>query len=315
MKHIRDFNEFLEDVVNLNKSRLDRLNGHVDAIETFLRENLDSFIKIEPQGSYATKTIIKPVNKNQEYDADIQIFVEYDEEKEPKDYIEDLYEVFSEDGTYKDKVERSSRCVTLDYAGDFHLDCVPCIPKPDGTEWICNRNTNQFETTDGTGYRDWFIEKNSITNGYLRKTTKLLKYLRDHKRTFTAKSILLTTLIGNQVCGPEDAANFRDIPGSLQIITNRINEFLQQNPTMPSICNPVLEEEEFNRHWDQDKYENFRDRFNGYNDKINEAIEEQNHNKSIDKWRDIFGDDFGEYEDANKSAAAVMIKPRRPFSQ
>lgn len=315
MKHMPAFNEFLENVVNLNQSRLDRLNDHVDAVETFLRENLDSFIKIEPQGSYATKTIIKPVNDNQEYDADIQIFVKYQEEKEPKDYIEELYDVFSENGTYKDKVKRSSRCVTLDYAGDFHLDCVPCIPKPDGTERICNRSTNLFETTDGTGYRDWFIQKNSITNGYLRKTTKLLKYLRDHKRTFTAKSILLTTLIGKQVGGPEDAVNFRDIPGSLQTVTNRLNEFLQQYPTMPSIRNPALEEEEFNRHWDQKKYENFRDKFNSYNDKINEAIKEQNHNKSIDKWRDIFGDDFGEYEDDNKSAAAVTVKPRRPYSQ
>lgn len=315
MKHIRAFNDFLDDVVNLNQSRLDRLNGHVDAVETFLRKNLDSFIKIEPQGSYATKTIIKPVNDNQEYDADIQIFVEYQEDKEPKDYIEELYDLFSEDGTYEDKVSRSSRCVTLNYARDFHLDCVPCIPKPDGTESICNRKTNQFETTDGTGYRDWFVEKNSITNGYLRKTTKLLKYLRDHKRTFTAKSILLTTLIGSQVGEQEDAVNFRDVPGSLQIITNRINEFLQQNPMMPSICNPALEEEDFNRHWDQDKYDNFRDKFSSYNDRINKAIEEKVHNKSIDKWRDIFGDDFGEYKDDTKSAAVVIGKPRPPYSR
>ena len=163
--------------------------------------------------------------------------------------------------------------------------------------------------------RDWFINKNSITNGYLRKTTKLLKYLRDHKRTFTAKSILFTTLIGNQVYGADDSVNFRDVPGSLQIISNRINEFLQQNPTMPSIRNPVLEEEEFNRHWDQSKYENFRDRFNGYNDKINEAIQEQDHNKSIDKWQEIFGDDFGEYKDDIKNAAVVIGKPRRPYSR
>lgn len=314
MKHAPAFNKFLDEVVNLNQSRIDILNGHVDAIEAFLRENLNSFIKIEPQGSYATKTIIKPVNKNQEYDADIQIFVEHDEEKEPKDYIDELYDLFSGNGIYKDKVKRSSRCVTLNYANDFHLDCVPCIPNPDGTEWICNRKTNQPEPTDGTGYRDWFVKKNSTTKGHLRKTTKLLKYLRDNKRTFTAKSILLTTLIGNQVDGTEDAVNFKDVPGSLQIITNRINKFLQQNPTMPSILNPALEDEEFNRHWDQDKYENFRDKFNGYNEKINEAIKEKDHNKSIDKWRDIFGDDFGKYKDDTKSAAVVIGKPRRPYA-
>ena len=315
MKHIPAFKKFLENVVNLNQTRIDRLNDHVDAVEAFLEENLDSFIKIEPQGSYATKTIIKPVNENQEYDADIQVFIEHQFDKEPKDYIEELYDLFSCSGTYKDKCSRSTRCVTLDYAGDFHLDCVPCIPNPDGTECVCNKKTNEFEPTDGTGYRDWFIQKNSSTNGHLRKVTKLLKFLRDHKRTFTAKSILLTTLIGMHVYGPEDAVNFGDVPESLRTITNRMNEFLQENPTMPTICNPAMPSEEFNRHWDQDKYDNFRERFDSYNEKINEAFEENDHNKSIDKWREIFGDDFGEYKDDTKSAAVVIGKPRPPYSR
>ena len=55
MKHMPAFNKFLEKVVNLNQSRLDRLNGHVDAIEAFLLENLDFFIQIEPQGLLCNK--------------------------------------------------------------------------------------------------------------------------------------------------------------------------------------------------------------------------------------------------------------------
>ena len=37
-------------------------------------------------------------------------------------YIEELYSIFRNDGTYRDKVPRKSKCVTIDYAGDFHLD-------------------------------------------------------------------------------------------------------------------------------------------------------------------------------------------------
>ena len=91
-----------------------------------------------------------------------------------------------------------TRCVYIDYAGDFHLDLVPCITL-DEECYICNNKENRFEETDGTGYRDWFNEKTRITNGNLKRVTRLLKFLRDHKGNFSVKSILLTTLIGNSV--------------------------------------------------------------------------------------------------------------------
>ena len=57
MKRVEDFNEFLADHVNINQSRLDKLNDHVAAVTTHLSRNLDSFEKVERQGSYALRTI------------------------------------------------------------------------------------------------------------------------------------------------------------------------------------------------------------------------------------------------------------------
>ena len=327
MKHTPYFIDFLNDIVNLNQSRLDRLNGHVQAVTDFLKENLNSFIAVEPQGSYGLKTIIRPVNEGQEYDADIQLYMKHDPDREPKDYIEELHNCFLGSGTYKDKVDISTRCVCLDYARDFHLDIVPCITKPDGSKWVCNIKTKEFERTDGTGYRDWFNDKTRITHGNLKRVTRLLKFLRDHKRNFTAKSILLTTLIGMIVYGEDDGENFKTIPDALKTVSNRINDFLQSHPTMPTIKNPVLPEENFNRHWDQAKYENFRGKFATYNEKINEAFDAKEHNDSVDKWRAVFGDDFGEKrdEDDNNSGgnkakgtgapAVVAVKPRSPWAR
>ncbi|MCY3990689.1 MAG: hypothetical protein OXF50_05595 [Caldilineaceae bacterium] len=171
MKHTPFFIDFLNDVVNLNQARLDRLNGHVQAVTEFLKENLDSFTAVEPQGSYGLKTIIRPVNEGQEYDADIQLYMKHNPGKEPKDYVDELYNCLRGSGTYNDKVHRKTRCVNLDYAGDFHLDVVPCIARPDGSKWVCNYATNEFERTDGTGYRDWFNEKTRITHGNLKRVT------------------------------------------------------------------------------------------------------------------------------------------------
>ena len=112
--------------------------------------------------------------------------------------------------------------------------------------FICNNKENCFESTDGTGYRDWFNEKTRITNGNLKRVTRLLKFLRDHKGNFSVKSILLTTLIGNSVnTSDEGSENFNDIPTSLKNVANRINRFLQDNPSMPEICNSGLTHRKF----------------------------------------------------------------------
>ena len=325
MKHTQFFADFLSDEVNLNQSRLDRLNTSVRAVREFLSQNLDSYRKVERQGSYALRTIIKPVKDGQEYDADILLYLKYERVIEPKDYINELYDCLRENRVYKDKVRRRTRCVVLDYAGDFHLDIVPCVTKDDGKQYICNNKTNEFEQTDGTGYRDWFNDKNGVTHGNLKRVTRLLKYVRDHKGNFTAKSILLTTLIGNTVRDEDenDGDHFKSLPDALKTVSNRINDFLQRNPAIPSIANPVLPEEDFTRHWDQTKYSHFRNLFNVYNGKINEAFDAIEHDDSIEKWRDVFGENFGKmrgesgngHQRVGEGAGLAVVMPRKPFAR
>ena len=50
--------------------------------------------------------------------------------------------------TYADKFKVKTRCVTVDYAGDFHLDVIPRVAI-DGKHYVCNRRANKFEETDG----------------------------------------------------------------------------------------------------------------------------------------------------------------------
>ena len=77
--------EFLRDEVNLNQSRLDRLETSVGAVNDYLKGNLTGYQKMERQGSYALGTLIKPVDDNDEYDADIQILMNPNPRWEPKD--------------------------------------------------------------------------------------------------------------------------------------------------------------------------------------------------------------------------------------
>jgi hypothetical protein len=62
---------------------------------------------------------------------------------------------------------------------------------------------------------------------------------------------------------------------------------------MPEIKNPVLPTENFNRHWDQRRYANFRDRVKSYAATAKQAKAEQSGEKATKKWQDLFGESFG----------------------
>lgn len=306
MKYATKFNAFLNNTVNLNQTRIDTLTSHTATIKTFIKDSSyePDILEFSTQGSWAHKTIIKPVKASNEFDADMVIYVDEVAGWEPKDYIEELYKTFRDNGTYKPLVGRKSRCVTINYSGDFHLDIVPITVREhflsEDSYRVCNRNTNEFELTDGDGFKQWWKDKDKIvSNNRLIKAARLIKYLRDTKTTFSCKSILLTTLIGNMVDEGEISLfestldeGFEDVPTTLKTVIGRLDDYLQERQSMPDIKNPVLEEESFTRNWTEDHYQNFRNTIHKYREWIDDAFDELDRNESIRKWRKLFGEGF-----------------------
>ena len=293
MKLNRRFREFLRDEVNPNRERLGRLYVGVRGVKRHLERNLRGYQRIDRQGSLGLDTLIKPVRDDDKYDADIQVVMNPTPNWEPRDYLQALGETLAQNGNYTDKIRLRSRCVTLDFAGDFHLDVVPRITE-DGTHLICNRATNCFEPTDGTGFRDWFSDKSRITKVNLKRVVRLLKYLRYRQDNYVAKSILLTTLAGKTI-HPSDRGkeSVRTVADALTTVLIRMDHYLQRNPTMPRIENPALSSEDFNRHWDQDRYVYFRDRVHSHAAIAQEALASPSVEESIRIWRRLFGEAFG----------------------
>lgn len=293
MKHISSFNTFLKDNINLPSCKLNLLKKRVTTITEIIDNHFKNYIKFSPQGSYALKTIIKPVQGNDEFDADILVLLE-STSSDYTDYIKKLFNLFNRNGNYNN-IKKNTRCLTIEYVRDFHVDIVPCI-KIQNQLYICNSKEQKYETSDGELYKQWLVQKNSIVkDNNLRKTIKLLKYLRDHKDNFSVKSILLTTLVANQVTKGQSLGE--DLPTVLKNLSEKVNIFLENNLLMPIIQNPVLQSEDFNRNWDQSKYSNFREKFKLYNKKIQEAFSSRIHNESIRKWREVFGETFGNLEE------------------
>lgn len=312
MKLIDQFKTFLSDEVNLNDTRVSQLGASVEAVQKAIKASSwgPKILDFDAHGSWAHGTIIKPLNGS-EFDADLLVIVEPVEDWEARDYINKLGALFDGHSTYKDKVHRYSHCVTIEYVGERRIDIAPCVKSRlwANTYEVCNRITNQFETTAALSYTDWVVDKNGVSGGNdLKKVTRLLKYLRDIKTNFTCPSFLFTTLVGMHIYDSDkDSASFADTPTCLKTVVGRMDDYLQAHPALPVIRNPALSSDIQSRVWDQTQYGNFRDKINLYRTWIDEAFAEEDRDESIGKWQRVFGDSFaaGEAKESARLSESV----------
>jgi hypothetical protein len=321
MKHTDIFKSFLEDTVNLNSTRIADLERTTEAIKKAVSSSNwePSISSWMPQGSWAHKTIIRPVDSG-EFDADLLVFAHPVKGWTAKKYIDELYNSLKSNGTYADKISRSSHCVTITYASEQRVDVAPCIINRGGYQRleVCNRDKDEFELTEPRKYTEWLIEKNGLTkNNSFRKVTRLVKYLRDIKGTFSCTSVLLTTILAYRV-DPFDIFenDFPDTPTALKTIFQRLDDWAQSHPTKPSVHNPFLYSEDFAKSWNDTQYANFRNVISRYRAWIDEAYGEKDRNESISKWRRIFGDEFAKdiVVEIAKSASSLVSEELRNSS-
>ena len=315
MKLVSLFKDFLDDTVNLNATRVDQLESSIDAIKDVIERSswLPEIFDWMAQGSWAHKTIIKPVD-GEEYDADLIVFVKPVIGWTARQYIDELFKVLSSHGTYADKVRRWDHCVTITYANVRKVDLAPCIMNRlwDGSLEVCNRVTDAFESSEPKKYTEWLVGKNNITkNNSFRKVTRLLKYMRDIKTTFTCSSVVLTTMLGNLVYTSDAGSNdFTDTPTSLVTLLQRLDGWLNAHASKPTVSNPFLYGEDFASDWTDAQFLNFRSFIAKYRDWVQDAFEEPDRDLSISKWRRVFGERFAQgavLEEASKISENAQL--------
>lgn len=290
------FAQFLEGVVNLNDTRLKHLETSVLSITKAVEAsdwapNIEGWAR---QGSWAHGTIIRP-QFGKPFDADLLVYVRHIFGWEAKEYINTLHQALSANGTYRDKLKQESHCVTIAYAGERRIDIAPCVIGFGNGLHVCDRVANEFQRSEPESYSEWFAAADRVTsNRALVKVTRLLKYIRDIKRTFTCPSILLTTLIAGTVT-PADrgAVDVASVPNTLLTVFRRMDDALKPHHQRPIISNPYLRDEDFGQLWDTDEqFGNFREVIAKYRGWVEEAYFEEDADKSLKAWQRVFGDEF-----------------------
>ena len=324
------FDKFLEKNVNLNPDRVRRIKEAQRVLSDFIskQEHFDAaYQQSLPQGSFRQKTIIKPVNDESKFDVDLLLELEKIEGWDPRDYLQKLAKVFRDTGRYKDITDTKgkNRCVTIDYEGDFNADIVPAI-LVDGQYHICNKETNEFEPTDGDGYASWFDTQNASSNGFLTPVVRLIKYLRDFKKEFETKSIVLTTIAGSMI-NPllTSSGRYTTIPSTFAEVLSEMDKFLSQFKAPPSINNPAMPGENFDRHWknNQSGFDRLKSAIAKYAMISDQAINTSDKNAAVKLWKELFGDDFVMSDSTANSEdrqgpsiieTAAPFTPQKPWS-
>jgi hypothetical protein len=301
MQLVDHFDVLLRDTVNLSQFKLDTLDSRVTAIYNALKADgeLGPYVRGKlPQGSWAHRTIISPVGDN-EFDADFMLLLREnpDWSASPKTYIEKLYAALHGHSVYGSMPHsRKCRCVRLVYANSCHVDIVPYLKLGNGRKVIVNRDNDDWEDTDPEGFTAWMREKDQTANNNLRKVIRLMKYLRDHKNSFTGtRSVILTTVLGQQISATKKFFNigyYSNVPTAMVHIVNDLDAWLRANPTKPSIPDPSGSGVTFDHRWNQTTYSYFRDRIHALAAEMQDAYDEQDRDTSVSKWQAIFGSGF-----------------------
>ncbi len=255
---------------------------------------------------------------NDGFDADVLVNLSPQPGWQPKDYIENLYDAFRGSGTYKDLVREKTRCVRIKYANEFHIDLVPYI-EISGVQCITNhlepQATGRYELSNPEAFTAWIAEREQVTNGTFSRTVRLIKYLRDYKNTFTCKSIILLTLLGQQVdlAAPHaDPEKYCDLPTTLNELLQTLASALPHK--MPVILAPDGSGDDlaarYQETWD---YARFRSMIQTYAGWVRVAYEATDRGTAITAWQRVFGEEFAP-DAVTKLTVLVPYRAEVPWS-
>lgn len=317
MKLNDHFKQFVANI-SLNPTRISRIESAVSNWETKFKEDgelKELFIDYYTQGSYSTETGVRPKGED-EFDVDVVLVLDITEDSLPKDILDLIKNRIKSHKEFENRVKTRDRCVRIDYAKDFHVDVVPAFEYGNNIK-IPSKKEGEWTETNPAGFTTWCNDIDNENDHYFSKIVKILKHWRDDNvgKDTAPKSILLTTLIGHAFVKKSSIAEslvetLIEMKDDIDVLINQ----LQEDDDIPTVDNPSLEGENLARNWSKLKAKRFVSKLSKLKDDCQEAMNESNKAKSIEKWQNIFGKSYFPSELSNASdmakninAGAVMI--------
>ena len=163
--------------IQLDKTRYDRMVSCFEALKRWIEED-EKFFKpykydVYPHGSVRLFTANKPL-KNDEFDLDIAVHLKIVSNNfSPERIFSELKRRLEEHEKYKAILEIKSRCLRLNYSGDFHMDILPGMqesPCDENKIIVPDRKLKDWVSSNPRGYANWFMKRvNMVEESLLEK--------------------------------------------------------------------------------------------------------------------------------------------------
>lgn len=305
---VREFNEFLRDHVNLNQGRVDTLQKRVSSLDVYMadKSSLADILDgdVIPQGSFAHKTIIKPYS-GIDFDADVLLPIKEQTDWAPKKYTLELKKALDASTNYAGNTVLGKRCVTIDYANDFHIDVVPFITCADGLTYITHRIDNYFVKQDPVAFTDWIKSNARTTNGHLVRVIRLVKYLRD-RSSIELPSVVLTALLTERVRSFASINDYPNVATTLTSLLEDLNDYIGWMSSPPFINDRIGGN--LADRVTQTGFNNLQSQVKTWAGKARNALDAPS-GESVEAWRNLFGSSFGSSNASSAARETIFAAP------
>ena len=167
--------------VQLNRTDYDKLVDRYQTINRWIeREGSPLKDRVElfyPQGSMPIGATIASKLRTDEFDIDVVAQLDLPETVTPQEALDVQYEAIrGEPGSrYYRMAKRRTRCVTVDYSDDMHIDVTPmlrCWGMPERESWIFHHRVedpfepNYRRIANPYGFAEWFKDNTTIDHDF-----------------------------------------------------------------------------------------------------------------------------------------------------
>lgn len=310
-----EFQKFLDNIT-VSSSKIESLKTSRDAIREkvrkyFKEEKKENSPKFYQQGSFALKTLVKPISG--EIDLDDGVYLQNLKEKK-NDWVktETVHGwILKAVENHTNEIRDKKNCVRIVYANDYHVDLpIYGIEKNSNSEkyYVAKNGEEQWVISDPKEFKDWFYKKLNEEGEQLRNIIKYLKAWRDYTGLKKLTGIVITVLVVNNFQKKpdrDDESIYKTVEGILSALKND-----------KKVLNPNNDNEDLFRCNEDDK-EKIINKLKNLFDNMKTALEEKEVVKSCENWALIFGDRFPvpEKQEKNDNSKLSITTPTKSWSK
>lgn len=302
------FDSFVQDI-EPSKTTKSRASQTQTTLRDFLSKHdtfKDVHVRTFLSGSYKRDTAIRPQKNGEDVerpDVDIIVVTNHSLEDSAADVVELLYRTLKEK---YETIRKQQRSVGIETA-QADMDVVPIIEPVGhgGKLYIADHQLEKWIETNPPKHTEWTTNVNTKAGGRFKPLVKMVKWWRRVNPTVSKKpkGFVLECLTAESMSFTEKHYGELFV-GTLETFVNTYSWHISQG-LVPDIVDPGVSGNTVTKGLTFAAFEGFYNKSKAHAETGRNALDEDDTEKAVALWRQIFGDHFPKFGDARKVAGLL----------